>query len=60
MALSHEKGKRVIEMVLRRSREGLKPLGTLHDGRAPQGTKGQALRDLANLSAKLRSNKPQS
>ena len=57
MGLTHEKGKRVIEMVIRRNREGLKPLGTLHNGSQAQGTKEQALRDLSNQSAKLKAKK---
>ena len=58
MALSHEQGKQVVEMALRRKREGLKPLGTLHHGGKPTESKDQLLAEISRKATNLRANKP--
>ena len=59
MALSHEQGRQIVEMALRRHRKGLPPLGTLHNGQKPTETKAELLAEISRKAATLRANKPE-
>ncbi len=51
MALSHEQGRQIVEMALRRHRKSLPPLGTLHNGQKPTETKAELLAEISRKAA---------